>query len=547
MTPQDRQQLEESLSAYLDGELSGDELRNVEQTLASDESAQRMLAELEQTAGAVAALPRHEAPPGILDDLLRHTERDALLGGDAELWEAPTSSGRSWLAGLSMAAVLGIAVVGGVWIVGGGFSPEPERVAMLDSVDDSLPVPESSPASQHDIAFRGVPSKESEAKTESFDDLAAAPGPKIEDAVAMLPIEEKLRQNVALSAIRDHSFGNEDLKLEIELGSDAEAESATNSLISKLSASNFANLESVSGEPETQLNRQVFLPGRPDVNFAGTQSRQILVRVPARQAEQLIETVQRAGVPENQLALQAGPLSFRGASQAREVLRRQAVALADDAGRADSTQKDPDAFLEDLYRALGLEEVMEGVERAAEPERLADASIKKDSFRQPGDARTSESRQVGASEPQSEQTADAPSIPNERVAAANRSVVFKQEIADETGAAPGPTASIPSAAPSRRSRTTKPQSDGDAATFESGAKGKESVAAKQAQPGETDTATVAALSEADTAAPEQFITIVIELNVNPKLAKPERPRPTRRANPTTEPRSNGKGELPSQG
>lgn len=544
MTPQDRQQLEESLSAYLDGELSGDERRSVERALETDETARRLLAELQQTAGAIAALPRHEAPPGILDDVLRHTERDALLGGDAVDWEATPSTGRSWLAGLSMAAVLGIAVVGGVWIVGGGFSraPSPERVALLDDANDSLPID----AERLDVSAPAESSETALSKEEAFADIASAQKPKIEDAVAMLPIEEKLRQNVAFSAIRDHSFGNEDLKLEIELGSDLEAESATNALISKLSESNFANLETVGGEPETQLHRQVFLPGRPEVNFAGKRSRQILVRVPARQAEQLIETVQRAGVPESQLALQAGPLSFRGASQAREVLRQQAVALASDGGSGGSAGKAQDAFLEDLYRALGLDEVMEGVERAAPSERLADASEKKDSFRRAGGERSSDSRQTGTSESRSESLADESSMTADRVAAANRPVVFEQEPADEDGAADDPTAASSPTARARRRDLSKARPGGDTAPTAAGETGKGTVAAEQSRTQPADTAADAP-NEADAAVPERFITIVIELNVNPKLDQPERPRPSRRANPSTTPPANGKGNLPSQG
>ena len=50
----------EQLSAYLDGELSGHELREIESLLASDAAARHHLAELSRGQSLVRSLPSHK-------------------------------------------------------------------------------------------------------------------------------------------------------------------------------------------------------------------------------------------------------------------------------------------------------------------------------------------------------------------------------------------------------------------------------------------------------------------------------------------------------
>jgi len=61
---------DERLSAYIDGALSDDQRRAVEERLARDEDARARLAELRQVVDAVRSLPRTSAPAGLAGDVM---------------------------------------------------------------------------------------------------------------------------------------------------------------------------------------------------------------------------------------------------------------------------------------------------------------------------------------------------------------------------------------------------------------------------------------------------------------------------------------------
>ncbi len=67
------------LSAYLDGELSAEDARRVEQRLAADPHAQQLLNDLRADARALVGLPRITAGAQFLDDIKARLERRALL------------------------------------------------------------------------------------------------------------------------------------------------------------------------------------------------------------------------------------------------------------------------------------------------------------------------------------------------------------------------------------------------------------------------------------------------------------------------------------
>lgn len=115
MDSADRNLLEAQLSAYLDGELSPEQVAEIERQLASDPDAQATFDSLRRTVQLIRTLPRHPAPPGVLDDLTAAAERNQLLdpSGESATWRATRwEDVRSLLA---TAAVVVITVGAGLW------------------------------------------------------------------------------------------------------------------------------------------------------------------------------------------------------------------------------------------------------------------------------------------------------------------------------------------------------------------------------------------------------------------------------------------------
>ena len=139
MTKPERMDISQRLSAYLDGELEGDQRRQVERLLRGNAPARQLLEELRCTTALVAALPRHAAPESIAVDLEAMAARRELLSDfdDGGLQQTALRTNRlRWLA---TAAMLAFAVGGSAWMVGwlGGASSESEpRLALTDAVPD---------------------------------------------------------------------------------------------------------------------------------------------------------------------------------------------------------------------------------------------------------------------------------------------------------------------------------------------------------------------------------------------------------------------------
>ncbi len=115
-----REQLESQLSAYLDGELTPAEQREVKAFLAGDREARALLEELRATVSAVRSLPRARAPEDLMESLRGRLERRALLGegqpADMARQAARPFHGR-WIAA---AAVIALTFVAGyfMWPLG---------------------------------------------------------------------------------------------------------------------------------------------------------------------------------------------------------------------------------------------------------------------------------------------------------------------------------------------------------------------------------------------------------------------------------------------
>jgi negative regulator of sigma E activity len=69
---------DELISAYLDGELSGDERARAEQLLAAQPESRQLLEELTALRASLQALPRHSLEEGFADAVLRRAEREML-------------------------------------------------------------------------------------------------------------------------------------------------------------------------------------------------------------------------------------------------------------------------------------------------------------------------------------------------------------------------------------------------------------------------------------------------------------------------------------
>ncbi len=132
MTPEQRDQIGERLSAYLDGELSAEERAQVETLLRENAEARAILDELQAVVTAVRSLPREPAPSEILDEVSAALERDELLGPSDENVRLKRH-GRPIFSLLPLAAAFVILVGGGLWFAvqmsGRSVTPEP-RLAM---------------------------------------------------------------------------------------------------------------------------------------------------------------------------------------------------------------------------------------------------------------------------------------------------------------------------------------------------------------------------------------------------------------------------------
>ncbi|MHC4715634.1 MAG: anti-sigma factor family protein [Planctomycetota bacterium] len=113
MSPQ-REKLREQLSAYLDGELSDAQARDLEQALQRDPDLSAELDSLRKVSGLVRSLPRARAPEDLADRVLERVERGRLLEGTAQERTRPAGW---WLSRLATAAVVLIAVGAGAFVV----------------------------------------------------------------------------------------------------------------------------------------------------------------------------------------------------------------------------------------------------------------------------------------------------------------------------------------------------------------------------------------------------------------------------------------------
>ncbi|MBP7934012.1 MAG: hypothetical protein KA354_05115 [Phycisphaerae bacterium] len=187
MDPKRRQYLEAQLSAYLDGELAAAERTEVEDFLAVDADARKLLAELEDIAAGLRALPRARVSPDLMEGLRSRLERRALLG--VQTSKAPPVTtipfGGRWLAA---AAVMAMMVTAGyvMWSIR---SPEPDfptkEYVMVESAN--RPVQRSTDGKGAEPAAPSVRHGQEEAEKSASAGRGAAQGYGAGDTKLELP------------------------------------------------------------------------------------------------------------------------------------------------------------------------------------------------------------------------------------------------------------------------------------------------------------------------------------------------------------------------
>jgi hypothetical protein len=351
MTPQERQRIDEQLSAYLDGELDAAERAELEQRLAADPQAKAMLDELRLTVEAVRRLPRRPAPEGLGASLTTRIERSQLLdGGGGRLRVGPQGHWWFWRP-LAGAAVLVLAVGGGFWafqrLSESDSSSEPQ-LARLDQDQEPLagrttlderrdgtapshaffhalqpgsvakgekgdrPVPaepaaaaESAPdiSAAKTVAPKGPPREpqtmlDTQALTQSgvweADGLMSVGVDEVEPANAYDPrdpLEVKLAAGATRGEVLNHPFVNEPVRLTVTPGGGEARSEVHGRLMGYLAANGIRSLEVVVPDRDAAVPpvARFVVEGRAHRNYGeGPAGDQLLVRLPRGQLAGLV-------------------------------------------------------------------------------------------------------------------------------------------------------------------------------------------------------------------------------------------------------------------
>ena len=361
MTISGNDELGELLSAYLDGELSEQETALVEGHVLQDQAAIRLLEELRRNAELVGSLPRHKAPPGVCEDLKGHLERQELLGTDDPSLEVVDHERRSWFAWLSMAAMIALVAVSGVW--------------MLRSISTT---------------------KTNEPQQPSVH-LAEAAG---------LTADDKLARGASIESLRRHSFDAEPVRIRMVLKDSDRLDALAKKLVTSFASHRAVSLQELfTGERRDRArSKGFFYEGSRGKNFAGANSRQLLVRVPISALDSLLRDLGRGKQGIESVELAAGQLVYRGVRNIRSTLRlidgqsdtsggaangskgrrsrKESAAISAPLSNMQVSPAKEFSFLRELSIALGETRGLEASKRMARAEgargargRVADASI----------------------------------------------------------------------------------------------------------------------------------------------------------------------------
>ena len=294
------------LSAYLDGELSAQERAQVEDLLEENAEARRLLRELEHTSRLVSALPRHGAPPSLVEDLQLQLERSELLGdSEDEVSEPPVRRG-SFKAVLALAAMV-VIVVGGTWMVAqlGERGPGGAGTQLAQNeLDTEEPGAAASTEAKHAMTAKRAPDRREKGPVVAEAEPAATAPQRDQRSFA-----QKLQEGVTVAqAASDHWFAAEPLHLSVAVDSEDQRQELLQKLAIYCGARRVPDLgrRLTTGGDTPGVVNSFYLPGAPGVNFPETTSRQVLLRVPVGQARELVGTFERSSKPGVEVAFKAG-------------------------------------------------------------------------------------------------------------------------------------------------------------------------------------------------------------------------------------------------
>ena len=328
MTNAPMEPLGERLTAYLDGELSAEEARAVEQLLHDDPDAHRMYEELRRTASLVAGLPKHRAPQAVADVVQARLERSELLG-DVAPADPVATGGRASLWGMfSMAAVLTL-LIGGVWYMAGSASRDGDmtKLAMAPDVTENE-VRVAAPADTG--AANGELGVEVLRKSRSRRRAAAKPKAnrarqaltKPDERLAQADFQQKLASGMPRSAIRTHQFRNEAVVLQVPVDSEQERDALADRIVAYFTRLDTTDLGKTGAAAESvdDVGASFMYRGKPSVNFADAFDQQIIVRATRAQLSGLMEEVNTATKAAQDVTLVAGPVRIQGLRRAQTAL-----------------------------------------------------------------------------------------------------------------------------------------------------------------------------------------------------------------------------------
>ncbi|MFQ6049100.1 MAG: anti-sigma factor family protein, partial [Phycisphaerae bacterium] len=186
-----KEQLEELLSAYIDGECSNADRARLERAMAADPDLRSRLDQLRQTVRLVQSIEGEPAPEHLRQRILAQLERRSLLGDLPGRAVAPTPSRLLPRAGLA-AAIFVLAVGAGWWIYRASTGrlrsmPGPSRqfAAVKPAEPETTSMPPFQEAGQLAAAKPGQPGP-----TRGAEPVAApGPAPKTDQQKPLPPVD----------------------------------------------------------------------------------------------------------------------------------------------------------------------------------------------------------------------------------------------------------------------------------------------------------------------------------------------------------------------
>ncbi len=152
MTEDERRQLEEQLSAYLDGELDDEARSEVAEHLARSPEAREALEQLRQVTSLVGKLPRGQAPEDLGEAILGRLEREQLFAGSDEMPSAPATPPGALSLGrlVAAAAVILVPLLAGYLAIEAVWESRQHPVQVADA-DDARPKLEDEEVEREDL------------------------------------------------------------------------------------------------------------------------------------------------------------------------------------------------------------------------------------------------------------------------------------------------------------------------------------------------------------------------------------------------------------